>query len=52
MEDDFLDLTDAVDRFRGPLVGLIASWGASHADASELAEESFVDAYVLTERTS
>lgn len=46
VEDYFLDLSDAIDRFRGPLVGLIASWGVTHVDASELAQESFADAYL------
>ncbi len=46
VEDYFLDLTDAINRFRGPLVGLIASWGVTHVDASELAQDSFVDAYL------
>lgn len=41
-----MDLTDAINRFRGPLVGLIASWGASYVDAAELAQESFADAYL------
>ncbi len=41
-----MDLTDAIDRFRGPLVGLIASWGAPYVDASEIAQDSFVDAYL------
>ncbi|TWU48359.1 RNA polymerase sigma factor [Rubripirellula reticaptiva] len=45
-----MDLTDAIDRFRGPLVGLIASWGASHVDASELAQDSFADAYLNRDR--
>ena len=50
MEDTFLDLTEAIDRFRGPLVGLIASWGAPRVDATELAQESFADAYLKRER--
>lgn len=45
-----MDLTDAIERFRGPLVGLIASWGASYVDASELAQESFADAYLKRDR--
>jgi RNA polymerase sigma factor (sigma-70 family) len=46
VENCFLDLAEAIDRFRGPLVGLIASWGAPHVDAWELAQESFADAYL------
>lgn len=41
-----MELTEALDRFRGPLVGLIASWGAGAADASDLAQESFAEAYL------
>lgn len=44
-----MDLNDAIDRFRGPLVGLIASWGVAYVDASELAQESFADAYLNRE---
>ena len=45
-----MDLTEAIDRFRGPLVGLIASWGAAPVDATELAQESFADAYLKRDR--
>jgi RNA polymerase sigma-70 factor (ECF subfamily) len=41
-----LDLTEAINRFRGPLVGLIVSWGAPRNDAIELAQDSFADAYL------
>jgi len=41
-----LDLSDFIDRFRGPLIGLIASWGANYNDASEIAQDSFADAYL------
>lgn len=41
-----MDLTETLDRFRGPLIGLIASWGATYADAVELAQDSFADAYL------
>ena len=44
-----MDLTDAIDRFRGPLVGLIASWGAAPIDATEIAQDSFADAYLNRE---
>jgi RNA polymerase sigma factor (sigma-70 family) len=44
-----LDLTDIIDRFRGPLIGLIASWGANYHDASEMAQDSFADAYLNRE---
>ena len=35
-----------LDRFRAPLTGLIASWGAPWSDARELAQDSFAEAYV------
>ena len=41
-----MELAKTLDRFRGPLIGLIASWGASYADAVELAQDSFADAYL------
>lgn len=41
-----MDISEAIDRFRGPLVGLIASWGAPLADACELAQDSLADAYL------
>jgi len=44
-----LDLSDFIDRFRGPLIGLIASWGANYIDASEIAQDSFADAYLNRE---
>ncbi len=44
-----MDLTDAINRFRGPLVGLIASWGVAPIDATEIAQDSFADAYLNRE---
>ncbi len=41
-----MELTDAIQRFRGPLIGLIISWGAPHADAAEIAQDSFADAWL------
>lgn len=41
-----MDLTESINRFRGPLIGLIVSWGAPHADAVEIAADSFADAYL------
>lgn len=41
-----MDISEAIDRFRGPLIGLIASWGAPLADACELAQDSLADAYL------
>lgn len=41
-----LDLTDFINAYRGPLVGLIASWGAPWGDASEIAQDSFSEAWI------
>lgn len=41
-----MELTELLDRFRGPLIGLIGSWGATPADAAEIAQDSFADAYL------
>ena len=41
-----MDLADLINRYRGPLVGLIASWGAPWADAAEIAQDSFAAAYL------
>ena len=35
-----MDIEHLIDTWRGPLVGLFAGWGASWADASELAHIS------------
>jgi RNA polymerase sigma factor (sigma-70 family) len=44
-----LDLTGLIDAYRGPLIGLIASWGAPWGEATELAEESFAEAWLRRE---
>ncbi|GAB5406988.1 MAG: hypothetical protein Aurels2KO_52190 [Aureliella sp.] len=41
-----MEISEAIERFRGPLTGLIVSWGAPIADASELAQDSLADAYM------
>ena len=41
-----MDLTRFVNAYRGPLIGLIASWGAPWADAAEIAQDSFVEAWL------
>lgn len=41
-----MNLNDLIERFRGPLVGLLAAWGASPRDAIELAQDVFAEAYV------
>jgi RNA polymerase sigma-70 factor (ECF subfamily) len=41
-----MDLAPFINLYRAPLVGLIASWGAPWADAAEIAEESFAEAWL------
>ena len=41
-----MDLTAFINAYRGPLIGLIASWGASWADAAEIAQDSFAEAWI------
>jgi len=44
-----MDLSELIRLYRGPLVGLIASWGAPWADAAEIAQDSFADAWLNRE---
>jgi RNA polymerase sigma factor (sigma-70 family) len=44
-----MDLAHLMTSYRGPLVGLIASWGAPWADAAEIAQDSFAEAYLKRE---
>lgn len=44
-----MDLADFINTYRGPLIGLIASWGAPWSDAAEIAEESFCEAWLNRE---
>ena len=44
-----MDLTAFIDAYRGALIGLIASWGAPWADASEIAQDSFAEAWLNRE---
>ncbi len=41
-----MDLSQLIDAYRGPLIGLIASWGAPWVDAMEIAQDSFAEAYL------
>ncbi len=41
-----MELTPYIDAYRGPLIGLIASWGAPWTDAAEIAQDSFADAWL------
>lgn len=45
-----MDLDLIMKRWRGPLVGLLAARGASPADAVELAQDAFAEAYLGRER--
>jgi RNA polymerase sigma-70 factor (ECF subfamily) len=45
-----MDLPELIDAFRGPLVGLIASWGATWRDAAEIAQDCFAEAWLGRER--
>lgn len=47
-----MDLSELIHLYHGPLVGLIASWGAPWADAAEIAQDSFADAYLNRESCS
>jgi RNA polymerase sigma factor (sigma-70 family) len=44
-----LDLTQFIDAYRGPLIGLIASWGAPWHEAAEIAQDSFSQAWISRE---
>ena len=44
-----MELSELICTFRGPLVGLIASWGAPWADATEIAQDSFSEAWLRRE---
>ena len=45
-----MELEETIDRFRGPLTGLILSWGAPPVDAIEMAQDSMTDAYLHRDR--
>ena len=47
-----MNLEALVERFRGPLVGLLVSWGARWSDAHDLAQDVFVEAFFSKERFS
>jgi RNA polymerase sigma-70 factor (ECF subfamily) len=44
------DLDRWIAAFRGPLVGLIASWGASWRQAEELGMDTFAEAWLARDR--
>jgi RNA polymerase sigma-70 factor (ECF subfamily) len=41
-----MNLDDLIDRYRGPLIGLLAAWGAGPQEAIELAQDTFAEAYL------
>ncbi len=45
-----MELPELIDAFRGPLVGLIASWGVPWRDAAEIAQDSIAEAWLGRER--
>jgi RNA polymerase sigma-70 factor (ECF subfamily) len=44
-----MDLAALINTYRGPLIGLIASWGAPWGDAIEIAQNSFSEAWLRRE---
>jgi RNA polymerase sigma-70 factor (ECF subfamily) len=44
-----MDLTALINTYRGPLIGLIASWGAPWGDAIEIAQDSLSEAWLKRE---
>jgi RNA polymerase sigma factor (sigma-70 family) len=45
-----MDIERAIETWSGPLVGLLAGWGAPWRDAHELAQDAIVEAYLARER--
>jgi RNA polymerase sigma factor (sigma-70 family) len=41
-----MDLTAYINTYRGPLIGLLASWGAPWDEAVEIAQDSFAEAWI------
>ncbi len=41
-----MELSQLIDLYRGPLVGLIASWARAWSDAAEIAQDSFSGAWL------
>lgn len=44
-----MELPELIELFRGPLIGLIASWGVPWTDATEIAQDSFAEAWLCRE---
>ena len=45
-----MEIEHLINTWRGPLVGLLAGWGAPWADATELAQDTLVEAYLSRAR--
>ncbi len=45
-----IDFERLIETWRGPLVGLVAGWGAPWTDAAELAQDALVEAYLGADR--
>jgi len=45
-----MDVEALIETWRGPLVGLFAGWGAPWSDATELAQDTLVEAYLARGR--
>ncbi len=45
-----MDLERLLDTWRGPLIGLLAAWGASSSEAPELAQDVFAEAWISRAR--
>lgn len=45
-----MNLDPIIDRFRGPLIGLLSAWGASPQEAVELAQDTFAEAFLARVR--
>jgi RNA polymerase sigma-70 factor (ECF subfamily) len=50
MDDDRLEPERLIETWRGPLVGLLAGWGATWTEAANLAQDTLVEAYLGRER--
>ena len=41
-----MEFSELINHYRGPLIGMIVSWGVPWVDASEIAQDSFAEAYL------
>ena len=45
-----MEIEPLIRRYRGPLIGLIASWGVPWGEAVELAQDCFAEAFLARQR--